>query len=214
MAKRNRPSSARRRRRAARTFAPPATITLPSMLASGSDVAFRETLYLMFSAFSSLQGFRDSFGEAIGLTAPQFIVLIGTAYRQGSEGVSIRTLADHTLMAATHVTTEVGRLVDKGLLTKSANPSDGRSVLIRLSPAGEAAIRAINPFLRQINDLLFQDISREDFAVVAKFLRTFALNTENAMAAVRRAERERAPPITLPIGPPVTARLNCRLRTV
>jgi len=193
MAKRK-PSPARTQcaTRRGRTFAPPSTITLPSMLASGSDVAFRETLYLMFSAFSSLQGFRDSFGEAIGLTAPQFIVLIGTAYRQGGEGVSIRTLSDHTLMAATHVTTEVGRLVGKGLLTKSANPSDGRSVLIRLSPAGEAAIRVINPFLRQINDLLFQDISREDFAVVAKFLRTFALNTENAMAAVRRAERERA----------------------
>ena len=96
-------------------------------------------------------------------------MLIGTAYRQGTEGVSIRTLADHTLMAATHVTTEVGRLIGKGLLTKSANTRDRRSVLIRLSPEGEAAIRAINPLLRQVNDLLFQDISREDFAVVADF---------------------------------------------
>ena len=127
----------------------------------------------------------------MSLTAPQFIVLIGTAYRQGSEGVSVRALSDHTLMAATHVTTEVGRLINKGLLTKSANPRDGRSVLVRLSSAGEAAVRAVNPLLRQVNDLLFQDISREDFAVVAKFLRTFALNTEFAMAVVRRAEQER-----------------------
>ena len=146
--------------RRGKDFVPPATITLPPMLASGSDLAFRETIYLMFSAFGRLQAFREAFGRAMSLTAPQFIVLIGTAYRQGSEGVSIRTLADHTLMAATHVTTEVGRLIDKGLLTKSANPRDGRSVLVRLSPAGEAAIRAINPLLRQVNDLLFQDISR------------------------------------------------------
>ncbi len=170
---------------------PPATVTLPPMLASGSDLAFRETIYLMFSAFGRLQAFREAFGRAIALTAPQFIVLIGTAYRAGSEGVSIRTLADHTLMAATHVTTEVGRLIGKGLLTKSANPRDGRSVLIRLSPAGEAAIRAVTPLLRQVNDLLFQDISRQDFAVVARFLRTFELNSEYAMAAVRRARRER-----------------------
>ncbi len=177
--------------RRGKDFVPPATVTLPPMLASGSDLAFRETIYLMFSAFGRLQAFREAFGRAIALTAPQFIVLIGTAYRQGSEGVSIRTLADHTLMAATHVTTEVGRLIDKGLLTKSANPRDGRSVLIRLSPAGEAAIRAVNPLLRQVNDLLFQDISRQDFAVVARFLRTFELNSEYAMAAVRRARRER-----------------------
>ena len=162
------------------------------MLTSGSDLAFRETLYFMFYAFGRLQSFRESFGRAMGLTAPQFIVLIGAAYQQGQEGVSIRTLADHTLMAATHVTTEVGRLIEKGLLTKAANPRDGRSVLIRLSPAGETAVRGINPLLRQVNDLLFQDISRADFAVVAKFLRTFALNTEYGMAAVRRSDRQRA----------------------
>ena len=193
MAKRNPvrrlpPAAARR----SRGFVPPATITLPSMLTSGSDLAFRETLYFMFYAFGRLQSFRESFGRAMGLTAPQFIVLIGAAYQQGQEGVSIRTLADHTLMAATHVTTEVGRLIEKGLLTKSANPRDGRSVLIRLSPAGETAVRGINPLLRQVNDLLFQDISRADFAVVAKFLRTFALNTEYGMAAVRRSDRQRA----------------------
>ena len=33
---------------------------------------------------------REAFGRMLGLTASQFIVLIGTAYQQGSEGVSIR----------------------------------------------------------------------------------------------------------------------------
>jgi DNA-binding MarR family transcriptional regulator len=191
MAKRKTPLQRVTPLRRGKDFVPPATITLPAMLASGSDLAFRETIYSMFSAFGRLQTFREAFGQAMSLTSPQFIVLIGTAYREGSEGVSIRTLSDHTLMAATHVTTEVGRLIEKGLLIKSANPHDGRSVLIRLSPAGEAAIRAINPLLRRVNDLLFQDISREDFAVVAKFLRTFTLNSEYAMAAVRRAQQER-----------------------
>jgi DNA-binding MarR family transcriptional regulator len=162
------------------------------MLVAGSDMSFRETLYLMVFAFSRIQTFREAFGRALSLTGSQFIVLIGTAYRQGSEGVSVRTLSDHTQLAATHVTTEVGRLIEKGLLTKSANPRDRRGVLVRLSPAGEGAIRAINPLLRQVNDLLFQDVSREDFAVVARFLRTFSLNSEYALAAVRRAEQERA----------------------
>ena len=119
-------------------------------------------------------------------------MLIGTAYQQGSEGVSIRTLADHTQLAATHVTTEVGRLIDKGLLTKQASTRDRRSVLVRLSPKGEAAIRAVNPLLRRVNDLLFADVSREDFAVVSRFLENFALNSEYALAEIRRSERERA----------------------
>src|SRR3954470_20576311 len=96
--------------RRGREFVPPATITLPAMLVAGSDVSFRETLYLMVFAFSRLVSCREAFGRHLSLTASQFIVLIGTAYRQGNEGVSIRTLADHTQLAATHVTTEVGRL--------------------------------------------------------------------------------------------------------
>ena len=179
--------------RRGKAFEPPATVTLPAMLsADGGDVAFRETLYLMIYAFGRLTSYREAFGRHLGLTASQFLVLIGTANRQGHDGVSVRALADHTQLAATHVTTEVGRLIEQGLLTKSANPQDRRGVLVRLTPHGEAAVRDVNPLLRQINDCLFRNVSREEFAVVARFLSTFALNTENAMAVIRRADRERA----------------------
>ena len=178
--------------RRGKEFVPPVTITLPPLLKSGGDVAFRETLYLMVLAFGRLYTCREAFGRSLGLTASQFIVLIGTAYRQGSEGVSIRGLADHTQLAATHVTTEVGRLIDKGLLTKQASTSDRRSVLVRLTPKGEDAIRTVNPLLRRVNDLLFTDVSREDFAVLSRFLEKFALNSEYALAEIRRAERQRS----------------------
>jgi DNA-binding MarR family transcriptional regulator len=184
--------ASRTKRRPPRRFVPPATTTLREMLRSGEDLAFRETLYLMSRAFGRLQSFREGFGKFLSLTGSQFIVLIGAAYRQGDEGVSIRALADHTQLAATHVTTEVGRLIGKGLLTKTANARDRRSVLVRLSPKGETAIGAINPLLRRVNDRLFQNVSREDFAVVSRFLTTFALNSEYALAEFRRSERERA----------------------
>jgi len=183
-------AAARPRRRV--PFVPPATITLPQMLLSGNDLAFRETLYLMFLVFGRLTSFRDGFGKTLSLTASQFIVLIGTAYRQGGEGVSIRALSDHTQMAATHVTTEVGRLIGRGLLTKSANERDRRGVLVRLTAKGEAAVVAVNPLLRRVNDRLFQNVSREDFATVSRFLTTFALNSEYALAELRRSARERA----------------------
>jgi DNA-binding MarR family transcriptional regulator len=118
-------------------------------------------------------------------------VLIGTAYRQGRDGVTIRALADHTQLAATHVTTEVGRLISRGLLTKQANTRDRRSVLVRLTRKGEDAIRAVNPLLRRVNDLLFQDVSRDEFAVLSRFLEKFSLNSEYALAEIRRSQRAR-----------------------
>jgi DNA-binding MarR family transcriptional regulator len=172
-----------------RAFVPPASVSLPAMLVAGSDLQFRETIYRMVFAFSRMASFREAFGRHLSLTGSQFIVLIGVAYRQEKEGVSIRALADHTRLAATHVTTEVGRLMNKGLLTKSANARDRRGVLVRLSSKGEAAIRSVNPLLRRVNDCLFQNVSREDFAVVTRFFATYALNSENALAEIRRAEQ-------------------------
>ena len=174
-----------------KAFVPPSTVTLAPMLKSGGDVAFREALYLMALTFGRLYTCREAFGRTLGLTASQFIVLIGTAYQQGAEGVSIRGLAEHTQLASTHVTTEVGRLISKGLLTKQASTLDRRSVLVRLSAKGEDAIHAVNPLLRKVNDLLFAGVTRSDFTVVSRFLEKFTLNSEYALAEIRRSDRER-----------------------
>jgi hypothetical protein len=60
-----------------------------------------------------------------------------------------------------------------------------------LSPRGEAAVRQLAPFLRRVNDLLFQNVRRKDFATVSRFLQVFALNSEHALDEIRRSERER-----------------------
>ena len=170
-------------------FTPPLTVSHAALLHSGGDVAFRETLYLMVLTFGRLITCREAFGRALGLTGSQFAVLIGAAYAQGHDGVSIRALADHVQLASTHVTTEVGRLIRKGLLVKAVNPRDRRGVLVTLSPKGEVAVRAVSPFLRRVNDLLFKDVRRQDFAAVSRFLDGFALNSERALEEIGRSER-------------------------
>jgi DNA-binding MarR family transcriptional regulator len=174
-------------------FAPPLTVSHRELLAGGEDVAFRRSLYLMVLALSRLQTCREAFGLALGLTGSQFAVLIGTAYQQGAEGVSIRALADHIQLASTHVTTEVGRLIAKGLLTKSVNRRDRRGVLVRLSASGQTAVRDVAPFVRRVNDLLFAGVSRREFAAVSAFFARFAANGEDALDELRRTSRRAKP---------------------
>jgi DNA-binding MarR family transcriptional regulator len=152
-------------------------------------MAFRRSLYLMVLALSRLAACREAFGRALGLTGSQFAVLIGTAYQQGDDGVSVRALAEHIQLASTHVTTEVGRLTAKGLLIKSVNRRDRRGVLVRLSGRGEAAVREVAPFVRRVNDLLFAGVSRREFAAVSAFLARFAANGEDALDELRRTAR-------------------------
>jgi DNA-binding MarR family transcriptional regulator len=183
-------ASRRSARDSGASFAMPHTVSHSALLSNGGDEPFRQTLYFMVLAFSRLQTCREAFGRAMSLTGSQFAVLIGTAYRQQVVGVSIRALADHVQLAPTHVTTEVGRLIRKGLLTKRINTQDRRGVLVKLSRRGEVALLQVAPLLRTINDLLFQDVSRADFTAVSRFLRLFARNTERAVAEIARIERE------------------------
>jgi DNA-binding MarR family transcriptional regulator len=176
--------------RQAKAFVPPLTVSHSQLLVAGSDRKFREMIYLMVLAFGRLQYFREGFGRAMSLTGSQFVVLMGTAHRQGAEGVSIRVLANHTHLAATHVTTEVGKLIAKGLLTKSANMRDRRSVLVRLSPAGEKAVCEVIPLVRRVNDVLFQHVTAKDLTTFVEFLTALSLNSEYAAVELRHSEHE------------------------
>jgi DNA-binding MarR family transcriptional regulator len=182
-------SKARAERHAA--FTPPLTVTLPAVLTDGSDRAFRKVIYGLFVTAARLHDIRDAFGRRIAMTGARYTVLIATAHLQGTAGVGVRALADYLHVAPPHVTTEVGKLVAAGLLAKARNPDDGRGVLVTLTPAGAAALEALAPFLRRINDILFDGISRAEFAAVARFIEKFVVNTERAVMAIAEDEHGR-----------------------
>ena len=172
-----------------RAFAPPLTVSHGPLLDAGSDRAFRELLYLMAFAFDRLQSCREAFARRAGLTGSQFAVLFGVAFLQRDRGVTVRDLADHVHLASTHVTTEVGRLVGIGLLQKIPHPEDGRSVLVTLTPDGERSVTAVAPTIREVNDLLFKDIGRDDVEQARSYLTQLVLNSEFALAALRRIDQ-------------------------
>jgi MarR family transcriptional regulator, organic hydroperoxide resistance regulator len=172
-------------------FVSPLTISRKDLLKNGSDDWLRDVIYRLVQALGRLTTCREAFGRQIDLTSSQFAVLIGVAYRQGDEGIPIANLAGYIGLAATHVTTEVGRLTRKGLLRKRPNGRDGRSVLISLSPEGERAINEVAPFVRHINDLLFAGIERSEIEAVKTFAENLIRNSEYALVEMRVAEASR-----------------------
>jgi MarR family transcriptional regulator, organic hydroperoxide resistance regulator len=181
------PAAASRDRRVAHE--PLVTITLPAIVGrGGGDAHFRQTVYLMNLAFDRLQTCREAFGRDIALTGSQYAVLIGASHMQGARGISVRALADHVQLAATHVTTEVGRLIRLGLLEKRPNPLDRRGVLVSLSAAGQHRLDRLAPFLQSVNDTLFRDITRQELKAFSNLLTTFVRNSDDALALIRQRE--------------------------
>lgn len=176
------------------TYRPPAMISRDDFLVEGSDAGFRRTLYALVQCVSRLFACREAFGRELGLTPSQFAVLMGVAHAQGERGVTIRELADHVALASTHVTTEVGRLQTLGFLTKRQNDADRRSVRVSLLPHARAEIARVAPFVRQVNDALFCGIDAGSLGTVHEVARQLILNSETALAQIRRRQLDHATP--------------------
>jgi MarR family transcriptional regulator, multiple antibiotic resistance protein MarR len=61
--------------------------------------------------------------------------------------VTPSVISQRTGMATTTLRDNIQRLVDRGLIRKTPNPSDGRSYLIELTDEGEMLARAADPAL-------------------------------------------------------------------
>jgi DNA-binding MarR family transcriptional regulator len=177
-----------------KTYRPPLTVSREDFLVGGSDASFRSSIYTMVQCVSRLLACRDAFGRELDLTPSQFAVLMGVAHAQGEGGVTIRDLAEHVALAPTHVTTEVGRLETLGFLTKRQSNTDRRSVRVSLLPHAEAEIARVAPFVRLVNDTLFRGIDAKSLGVAHQVARQLILNSEMALAEIRRHQLEHATP--------------------
>jgi DNA-binding MarR family transcriptional regulator len=175
---------------AAGRYKPPLTISRRDYLRRDSDAAFREAIYALVQAVGRLLTCREAFGRSLKLTASQFAVLIGVAHQQGRDGVTIGQLSAHVALAPTHVTTEVGRLAARGLLIKTPSVSDRRSVLVSLSRSGKKAVVEVAPFVRAINDRLFDGITAEELETAEKVARVIFRNSDDVLVELRRRSRE------------------------
>ncbi|TGQ89064.1 MarR family transcriptional regulator [Mesorhizobium sp. M8A.F.Ca.ET.208.01.1.1] len=178
-------------------FVPAATVSHPDLLRDGSDYEFRDTIHLMTLAIGRLLICRDAFGRRANLTGSQFAVLLGTAYCEGCDGVTIRKLSEHVHLAQTHVTTEVGRLVRIGLLKKKPSSNDRRSVQVSLSDSGRDAVARLTPFIRTANDLLFAGVTRSEIDSVRNFFAKVVSNSEGAIFFVKKRPEGTFPSLVL-----------------
>lgn len=172
-------------------YRPPISVTRAELLIDGGDDRFRQLIHALFVTGSRFQEVREAFGREIEVSGPQYFVLMAVARHHAAGGVGIGALADYLHVAAPHVTTEVGKLVDRGLLEKRPNPADRRRVLITLSTRGMAALEWLAPFRQHINNVLFEGFSREEFLTLARLLDRFLATTEHALDEVADHERRR-----------------------
>lgn len=163
-----RPSLARRQSyRKPSVFRLPATVSRPALLERGSDSRFRQLVYDLLTISVRMETIRTHLARRIGITGPQYSVLVAIAQFQGADGVSVGKVAEVLHVSAAFITAETRQLDHLGLVMKAINPRDRRGVLLRLTPKGERQMIAIGPAITAVNDGFFAPFTRPAFRAFA-----------------------------------------------
>ena len=186
--------------RAAAGFAAPLTISHPPLLTRGSDRRFRQLLADFLTVATQLETVRSHLGGRVGLTGPQYSILMAVAHLQaerdgpaaGAVGVPVGQVAERLHVSSAFVTAETGKLVRRDLLNKRPNPADGRSVLLSLTPAGRDCVTALAPEVRQVNDLFFGALDAARFEALSSVMADMVGSAARALAYIEAVEREDA----------------------
>ena len=91
---------------------------------------------------------REHLGRQMGITGPQYSVLVAVAHLQGEGGVSVGALAQALHVSSAFIATETRKLADAGL-ARQAPESGGpprRAVSLSRQPAGaDCASDTVDP---------------------------------------------------------------------
>ena len=173
--------------RGAANGAHPLTTTLPVLLKGGSDAGFRRFLYDFMTVAERVATLRAHFGREVGITGPQYTLLMAVLQLGDGVGVPPRAVADHLRVTRAFVALEAGRLVRAGVLAKRGNPADGRSNLLSLTPRGRRMLDRLIPEVRAVNDLFFSGLDGPGYACAQRLMARMLADSAKVLKRVARS---------------------------
>lgn len=169
------------------------SVSLTALLDQGSDYRFRQLVQDTLAVSSRFQAIREEFGRAAGLTGPQYSLIVAISHlAESGGGTTVSQLARHLHVSGTYVTAEANKLEGAGLLLRAPNPTDKRSVLLKLTKSGLELLDRLIPMIRRINDEIFRDLTRAEFELLARLMAAVAQSAADALALAQGQRRAAA----------------------
>jgi len=173
-----------------RGFVFPATATNPILASGKSDHSLRKLVYDFFTVAARMEEVRRHLGNRVGITGPQYSLMMAVAELQGTDGVSVGRVAEYLHVTGTFVTTESGKLSKKGFLGKRPDRHDRRLSLISIAAKGQEVLDSLFPELQQINDVFFELDSRAAFQELCGALERLVSNSQRALALINATRQD------------------------
>jgi len=132
------------------------------------------TIRLLTRCYQAFERISNSHVRTLGLTGPQFDII---ATLGNTAGMTFRELGERTLITKGTLTGVVDRLEARGLVSRCAHESDGRSTRVKLTADGQALFEQVFPVQLAHCSAAFDSHAPEELATLneelARLLRAF-----------------------------------------
>ena len=163
----------------------PQTVTRPELLNDGTDRDFRQLVHNIFAFMARHEAIRDGHARQIGLAGIEYTTLISIGHLALDGDVNVKTVADHLHMSGAFITTVTSKLQALGLVEKTQDSVDRRRISLLTTEKGKSLLRKLAPYQREINDVEFGSLSKDDFQFLSRVLENLIVSGDEAMALQR-----------------------------
>jgi DNA-binding MarR family transcriptional regulator len=163
----------------------PLTVTRPELLNDGTDRNFRKLVHNIFAFMARHEAIRDGHARQIGLAGIEYTVLISIGHLALDGDVNVKTVADHLHMSGAFITTVTSKLQTLGLVEKTQDSVDRRRISLVTTEKGKSLLRTLAPYQREINDVEFASLSKEEFQFLSKIIEDMIETGDEAVALQR-----------------------------
>lgn len=160
----------------------PLTVTRPELLNDDTDRDFRKLVHNIFAFMARHEAIRDGHARHIGLAGIEYTILISIGHLALDGDVNVKTVADHLHMSGAFITTVTSKLQALGLVEKTQDSVDRRRISLVTTEKGKSLLRKLAPYQREINDVEFAPLSKEDFQFFSRTLENLIASGDEAVA--------------------------------
>lgn len=161
------------------------TVSRKALLVQDSDHTFRELITNLHVMAQQLIELRAYLAKELGLTGPQFSLLLAVAHAQKEEGleegINVTRLARQLRVTPAFVTTEAGKLIRMRLLAKRGSKVDRRGVLLSMTERGHTRLTTFAPKLQKVNDEVFRSLDARAFRGLVRTVKGLVEGGERAL---------------------------------
>lgn len=153
----------------------------PSASASGIDEGPRDLIWDIFAISSHLAEVRRVWATMLGVSGPQWLILMAVDYLDEGNGVSVGTVSAKLHVNQTFIVAQSKTLEANGYLKRRNSEKDARVVLMSLTDQTRRRLTLIAPRRREVNDLIFSQIDEATMKKVSQAMSLIRTKLESAV---------------------------------